>query len=230
MTAGASWSRRIRDRIIAHWLLKMLGTTAGITAFMWLYFLLLLNPQFPVTIMPLTPLDRWIGFEPWTLIPYASLWLYISLVPALLLRAEFAPYLRAVALLSVAGLGIFLLFPTAVPAPAIDWTRYPTVQFLKSVDASGNACPSLHVAFSVLTAIWLNRLLRHVGAPRALPLANAGWCLLIVYSTLATKQHVAVDAATGALLGATVAFACLRSTRWSSARQASVLEPTPLDV
>jgi membrane-associated phospholipid phosphatase len=69
------------------------------------------------------------------------------------------------------------------------------------VDASGNACPCLHVAFAVLTGLWLEWLLKQMGAPRVLRVLNACWCGLIAYSTLATKQHVAVDLAAGALLG-----------------------------
>src|SRR5206468_1754507 len=45
-----------------------------------------------------------------------------------------------------AGLIIFYFWPTVVPAANIDWAAYPEVDFLKSMDASGNACLSLHVA------------------------------------------------------------------------------------
>jgi membrane-associated phospholipid phosphatase len=110
-----------------------------------------------------------------------------------------------VVLLAAVGFGIFLFWPTAVPAPDIDWTRYPYIAFLKSVDAAGNACPSLHVAYAVLTAIWLDRLLRGLQTPRLIHLLNWAWCLVIAYSTLATKQHVALDLAAGTLLGAAMA-------------------------
>ncbi|HEX6550929.1 MAG TPA: phosphatase PAP2 family protein, partial [Gammaproteobacteria bacterium] len=150
--------------------------------------------------------DRLVGFEPWSLVPYATLWLYISLVPALLhLRREMAPYLSAVSLLSLIGFAVFYFWPTAVPKPDVDWTRYPYIEFLKTLDTSGNACPSLHVAFAVLTALWLQRLLRQMNAPLSAQLLNIVWCLTIAWSTLATKQHVAVDLETGAVLGFTVA-------------------------
>ncbi len=77
---------------------------------------------------------------------------------------------------------------------------------MKSVDAAGNACPSLHVAFAIFTALWLARLLREVMAPLAVRLFNAGWCAAIIYSTLATKQHVAVDVFAGTTLGAGAAL------------------------
>jgi len=69
------------------------------------------------------------------------------------------------------------------------------------VDAAGNACPSLHVATAVFSAMWINRQLIEVGAPRIVRVFNWAWCIGIAYSTLATKQHVAVDMVAGAILG-----------------------------
>jgi membrane-associated phospholipid phosphatase len=201
------WWQQAVTRFKSHWLLKMLGTTASITAFMCVYFWLLRHPAYPVTIMPLTSVDRMIGFTAWSLIPYATLWLYISLVPALLNLEwrELAPYLSAVSLLSLTGFVIFFFWPTAIPKPDIDWTQHPSIEFLKSVDTSGNACPSLHVAFAVLTALWLHRLLRRMNAPALVHILNVCWCVLIAWSTLATKQHVLLDLKAGAILGLAIA-------------------------
>lgn len=199
--AGNWWPQAVM-RFKSQWMIKSVGTTGGIAAFMWAYFWLLRHPVFPVTVMPLTWVDRLIGFQSWSLVPYASLWIYISLVPGLLnLRREMAPYLSAVALLSLTGFAIFLFWPTAVPRPDVDWAHYPSIQFLKTVDTSGNACPSLHVAFSVMTALWLHRILKQLNAPGLPRLLNVFWCGLIAYSTMATKQHVMVDVETGAILG-----------------------------
>lgn len=198
-------------RLRSHWLLKTVGIAVCITAFMFVYFALLHHPQFAVTTMPLQPLDHWVRFEPWAVVPYGSLWLYIGVVPSLLWlqRDEMGRYLVAVTLLSLIGCGIFYAWPTAVPAFPLDWSRWPLVAWLKSTDASGNACPSLHVAFSVLTAIWLHGLLRRVGAPRWLHGLNLAWCMLIIWSTMATRQHVAMDAEVGAVLGGLLALVCL---------------------
>jgi membrane-associated phospholipid phosphatase len=125
------------------------------------------------------------------------------------LRGEMARYVVAVVLIAVIGCGIFYFWPTAVPAAGLDWARWPVIAWLKSSDASGNACPSLHVAFAVLTMIWLHGVLRRVGAPRRLHVGNVGWCVLIVWSTMATRQHVALDVAAGAALGAGAAGVCL---------------------
>ena len=56
------------------------------------------------------------------------------------------------ALMCITALIIFYIWPTAVPVANIDWSHYPNVDFLKKVDASGNACPSLHVATAIFSA------------------------------------------------------------------------------
>lgn len=195
------------SRFCGRWWLKALGFSAYLTAFMVLYFVLLRHPFYPVRILPRTALDAWIGFAPWSLLLYASLWFYISLVPTLLNSwNEMGVYLVQVTLLSLIGLGFFLLWPTAAPAPDIDWTQHPSVAFLKSVDATGNACPSMHAAFAAFTAVWLFRLLRHLGAAAWLQVLNLLWCTGILYSTLATKQHVALDLYAGVPLGVAIAL------------------------
>ena len=104
------------------------------------------------------------------------------------------------------GLGIFLVCPTAVPAVSgATWAADSAFAFLKQVDASGNACPSLHVAFAVFAAAAIARSLRELGASRGPRMLNGLWCAGILWSTIATRQHVAIDVVAGALLGAAVA-------------------------
>lgn len=218
--ASAGWMLQASRGIRQYWWIKMLATPAAMAIFFVGYFWLLRHPLFPVTVMPLTQLDHWIAFQPWSIVLYASLWIYISLVPMLLQSwRELRPYLSAVVVLSLIGFVTFFFWPTAVPRPDIDWVRYPSVAFLKSVDASGNACPSLHVAFSVLTCLWLNRWLRQMQAPIGPRIINTAWCLAIVYSTMATKQHVVLDVAAGAALGLAVAVPHLYCTAFRYGRR-----------
>ncbi len=200
------WFCELRARLIAHWRLKLVGTTAIMSGFFWAYFQVLNHPQYPVTWMPLTALDWAVPFQPAALALYVSLWIYVPLAPALLLeRRELWSYAIATVGLAAIGLGIFYRWPTAVPRPEIDWSLHAGFGLLKGVDASGNACPSLHVAFAVLTAIWLERILRAMGGRWWVRALNAAWSAGIVYSTLATRQHVALDVYAGAALGGGVA-------------------------
>ena len=194
-----------------HMALKGIGTTLFIGLFFGAYFYLLKHPAYPTTVMPFTLLDRLIGFQPQALPVYLSLWVYVSLPPALLAtRRELYGYGLAIAATCLAGLIIFYFWPTAVPAAHIDWSRYPDVDFLKNLDAAGNACPSLHVATAVFSGIWLQHLLRRYGAPQWIRIGNGAWCIGIIYSTLATRQHVAVDVLAGLVLGALTAGLSLR--------------------
>ncbi|SDS12950.1 PAP2 superfamily protein [Opitutus sp. GAS368] len=212
--AEIAWWSGSGSRLLAWWPAKLAGTMLGLTAFFAAYFWVLRHPQFPVTLMPLTTVDRWIGFQPAALPLYLSLWFYVSLAPALLVdRRELASYGLACVALSVAGLGIFLLWPTAVPPPDVDWLQHPSFAFLKAADATGNACPSLHVAFAVFSAVWFERLLGRLGAGLAVHLLNWAWCLGILYSTIAIRQHVFLDVFAGAGLGALAAGAHLRWLR-----------------
>ena len=182
-----------------------------ISVFFGAYFYLLKNPAYPTTVMPFTWLDRLIGFQPLAMPLYISLWVYVSLPPLLLAtRSELYGYGVAIAGTCLAGLIVFYFWPTAVPAADIDWALYPDVDFLKHMDASGNACPSLHVATALFSGFWLHHLLSRIGGPQWLRLFNWMWCIGIIYSTLATRQHVAVDVAGGLVLGGLASWLSLR--------------------
>ena len=67
------------------------------------------------------------------------------------------------------------------------------------------------MATAVFSAFWLHWLLPTVGLGRGARLFSVLWCVAIAYSTMATKQHVAVDVIAGAALG--VALAWLSRTK-----------------
>ena len=213
----ADWARELWCGLKAHFGLKMLAAWLIAGAFFLCYFLLLKFPLWPATLMPVTALDRWIEFSPGALWLYVSLWLYVPLAPGLLTdRRELLDYYRAMVALSLAGMAVFLLWPTASPRPQLDWSQHPPFGPIIAADDVGNALPSLHVAFAVFSMIWLDRFLRRAGAPLWLRIASSVWGFAIVYSTLATRQHVAVDVIAGAALGW---LAAVLHTRWLQSRR-----------
>jgi len=184
----------------------MAGTAAYMAAFFLAYFWLLHHPRSAPTLVPRIFVDRWIPFQPAALVLYASLWLYATLPPALLRsRREMRSYVLAAAALGLAGFAFFYLWPTAIPRTDVAPGQARALGFLRGVDATGNAFPSLHVAFAVFSARWLGRQLRELEAGAAVRALNWAWCLGIVYSTMAIGQHVALDALAGAALGAAAA-------------------------
>lgn len=204
--------RELTRLFLRLWWLKVPGITLFVWVFFIAYFFLLRYPHPVVTTMPLSWLDTALPMQWWAWIPYLSLWFYTGL------PAAFTPGLRSLvyyglAVAVVCGLGLlcFYLWPTAIPV----FERPPGTELavLKGVDMAGNACPSLHVAIAVYSAIWLHAQLRGVGAGRRWQLFNGVWCLLIVYSTLATKQHVLLDVLGGTLLGGVGAWLALAGYR-----------------
>jgi membrane-associated phospholipid phosphatase len=204
------WYKQATVLILKHMLLKSIGTMLFISLFFGAYFYLLTNPAFPTTVMPITFVDRLITFQPVTLPLYLSLWIYVSLPPALLATTrELYQYGLAIATTCITALIIFYFWPTAVPASTVDWAQSPDVNFLKGIDAAGNAFPSLHVATAFFSASWLHFLLARIGTPRLILLFNWAWCIGIIYSTLAIRQHVVVDVLAGLLLGGLMAYLSL---------------------
>ena len=205
-----TWYRKAAGLVLVHCYLKGLGTMLFIGLFFGAYFYLLRHPGSTPVVMPLIWLDWLVDFQPLALAVYLTLWLYVSLPPLLLAtQRELYRYGAAMALMCIAGLAVFYFWPTAVPLADIDWALHPEMSFLKNIDASGNACPSLHVATAIFSGFWLHHLLRRIGGPRWVLVFNAVWCAAIVYSTLATRQHVAIDVAAGLMLGALSALASL---------------------
>jgi membrane-associated phospholipid phosphatase len=195
-TAKLGW---LGPRLKAHWRFKLVAGPIIVIAFFIGYFLLLDFPVFPVREMPATALDRLIAFQPRALVLYLSLYLYIAVVPWLLdNKRDLIACCLASSGLCLVGLVIFLFWPTAIPRP--DSAAYRP---LIAIDGPGNACPSLHAAFAVFSASCIDRLVRHLGDRGLARSLSWLWCLGILFATLATKQHVAVDLLAGTVLGAT---------------------------
>ncbi|MBO9512818.1 MAG: phosphatase PAP2 family protein [Variovorax sp.] len=202
---ASRWTTDLGLRIRRFFLLKAVGTTVFTWLFFIGYFHLLREPVRPVAVMPLTALDAWIPFQPAAVVAYFSLWVYVGLAPGLQLTfRELLSYGLWVGALCLTGLGFFYLWPSQIPVMPRE-TDFPGFEILRGVDAAGNACPSMHVAVAIFTALWVDHVFRVVRAPAWLRAANAAWFVAIAWSTLAVRQHVVLDALAGALLG--IAFA-----------------------
>jgi membrane-associated phospholipid phosphatase len=229
-TSRPGWKHEIWQRIRLHFALKMVGTSVFTWLFFIGYFHLLRQPVNPVTVMPLTAIDRLVPFQPQALIAYFSLWIYVGVAPGLQLRFnDLVLYGVWIAALCLTGLGFFYLWPTQVPAIHAGSSDFPGFAILQGVDAAGNACPSMHVAVAIFTAVWVDHILRQCRVPLLLRWLNVLWFLAIAYSTLAVKQHVLLDVIAGAVLGGVFALASLRwhPAGWAQRREQSQ-RPQPL--
>ncbi len=215
-----SWYALGAERLMHLWLFKATGTAAFMAIFFYSYFEVLHSPIGVVTLMPLAWVDDWIAFWPPAFYLYASLWAYTSLVPALQPSlARLVAYGCGIGSLCLSGLAIFSFFPTAVPYEFSTWFTDPSLSLLRSLDLAGNACPSLHVATAVFTAMTMHRLLRELEAPHWVQQASWLWCALIIYSTMAIKQHVLWDVLAGLALGLVFGWLYSRLEAWLVGRQ-----------
>lgn len=200
------WLRQAKYRAFRLWPLKTLGITGFMLLFFLGYFGVMQHPLATPTVMPLTIIDEWIPFTPAAFGFYASLWLFVSLPPAFLLDLrQLLGYGLWIGALCISSLIVFWVWPTTIPPFGLDWEQYPTIAKIKGFDISGNACPSLHVATAVFSAAWLHHILRLINAPRWMAIANWIYCLIIIWSTIAIRQHVAIDAIAGTAVGLTFA-------------------------
>lgn len=198
---ASTWVPSLLRRVRTLWVTKMVGTTLGISAFFVLYFWVMHSMAGEAVTVPMTPVDHWIRVSEFALLPYVSLWLYVSLAPALAPNmAALRMYIAGALIISGLGLAIYWIFPTTTPGFGVDWSEYPALRILKASDLGGNAFPSLHVAFAAYSAVVIAGELRTLGAPAWVRGGNWLWCAAIVYSTLATRQHVVLDVIGGLLL------------------------------
>ena len=176
----------------------------------------------PATLEP-TIFDSLIPFEPrWTIV-YQSLYLFLPLPWLCESALELRRYVRAFLAVTAVAFLCFVAFPVAGPRPAVmpDDALY---RLVVSYDRNVNTVPSLHVALTVLTLLLALRLLRSAVARWAALI----WAALIIYSTMATKQHWAIDVAAGFVL-AIVADLFSRITTRTERKSSYASTPAWLD-
>jgi membrane-associated phospholipid phosphatase len=173
-------------------------TAAALVSLAPLYFAIGLMTRDWPTYAPALALDRAIPVQPGWALVYGSLYVFIVPLPlfvvrqAELFRRAMRAYL-AVMLVSYAG---FLLYPTVAPRPLAvpgDGFAAWSLRLTYSIDPPHGCFPSLHVAYSFVSALTCFRVHRGVGLGALL------WATLTGVSTLFTKQHYVVDVIAGML-------------------------------
>jgi membrane-associated phospholipid phosphatase len=188
-------------RFAALWPLK-LGVTAIVSVLFWSFYVFLSrHPLLPVHTLPMTRFDTWAGYRPnpWGWV-YESIFLLTGIAPWLIIsREELRRYIVGFALLSTVSFAVFALFPVTSPRPT-DLNLSTFLIFITRVDGPLNAFPSLHAG----CLIYALALIRRLFGPRLKPIVAILlliWAGLILFGTLATKQHYALDLLAGGLLG-----------------------------
>jgi membrane-associated phospholipid phosphatase len=144
----------------------------------------------------------------WALV-YGALYLFLILLPLLVVRQEWLIRRTLLAYLTVwiAAYACFLAYPTSAPRPAhVAGSGFAVwgLRFLYEADPPFNCFPSLHVAHSFVSAFACARVNRGLGR---VALIGAS---LVGISTLFTRQHYVLDVAAGIGLAGAASVAFLR--------------------
>lgn len=187
------------DRLASEWRLKVVLTCLLNVIFWAGYGLLSHFPLFPKHSLPFTWIDQIIPFRPeWSCIYMTEY--FTGIVPWFSrTRAELKRYVIGLSLMIGVSFPLFLLFPVASPRSTLasDDVFYATIL---RFDGAYNAFPSLHAAFVAYTTALIWRLFGS-RAPAWLMPCVLIWGMLVLYSTIATRQHYFVDLVAGGAIG-----------------------------
>ncbi len=162
------------------------------------------------TYAPYIPLDHAFALQPEWMFVDGSLDVFAIILPLLVVRQQelfrraMQAYLTAM-IVSYAG---FVFYPTVAPRPDQvlgDGFSPWSLRLAYDLDPPHGCFPSLHVAYSWVSALTCYRVHRGLGITAGL------WATLIGISTLYTKQHYVVDVIAGALVAFVAYLLFLRS-------------------
>jgi len=161
---------------------------------------------------PALALDRALPLLPGWSIVYGAAYLFLIVLPVLVVRGERAirDGVRAYLLVWITAYACFLAYPTLAPRPAVvAGTSFGAwgLRALYSADVPYNCFPSLHVAHSFVSALVCRRVHRGVGLVAMICAAVVG------VSTLFSKQHYVLDVIAGIALAGVAGAVFLRDER-----------------
>lgn len=153
------------------------------------------------SMLPLTVVDHFFSFAPWTFAIYVSYFFYLIL--AGLIMPDYPNifrFFKIFGLMAVFHMMIFILFPTKAPRPDlalfqhIDIVSLFLARFIHMADAVTNCFPSLHVSNAFLCAFVVGRF--HKSWKPFLWI----WAIAIAISTMTTKQHYFLDVVASSII------------------------------
>lgn len=147
-------------------------------------------------------IDTKIPFLPVFFIPYCIWYLMIFIIPYYLYckdKDKFIKYTMAYILCSMIGNIVFISYPSTVARPTVTGTDIFSLiaKFIYWIDTPTNCFPSLHCAISMLFILYTCE------SKNTNIITKISVCIisiLIMLSTLFTKQHVVVDFISGDML------------------------------
>ncbi len=148
-------------------------------------------------------IDTKIPFNIWFMIPYCLWYILIFVVPYFLYKKDkdnFIRYIYSYIICTLIANIIFVIYPTTVARPEI--TGKGILEFITSFifkidNPPMNCFPSLHCAMSMLFILFI---LEIKNVKKNVKITITLISILIMISTLYTKQHVFIDLISGDIL------------------------------
>ena len=200
VTLMISFFDRVRT-LIPHKIVLYLGLTVGICV--PYRYIQDLPKTTTYTFFP-TALDTAITFDPNWVWAYISISLLVPLGPALCVtKRQLIGYAYGLAVVCIPSFVIFFLFPVEGPRPDVA-PHHGVYQLLVGLDRNWNSIPSLHVSLTMFSIYFTLSVLNAdnslKGSAWLRPIMWT-WGAIVIYSTLATKQHWAYDIPPALVLG-----------------------------
>ncbi|MBU3146031.1 phosphatase PAP2 family protein [Clostridium sp. CF012] len=179
---------------------------------LWGLSILLISMTYPIlnqyrgdTNSVLTIVDKFIPFNKYFILPYASWYIFMAVFSAILCIVDKERYLKLLITLNIGMITCYLIYyiyPTYVPRPMITETDFFSnmVLNLYAADNPYNCFPSIHVLNSVLIALYTYESDKLYKSTKIICAFIAG---SIILSTMFVKQHYFADVA------ASIIFACI---------------------
>jgi hypothetical protein len=185
------------------------------------YFLPQWRPLFTRHSLPLLAIDRVVPFEPAWVLPYASMYLLIILPPLVATtREQLRRFAVGIVIMVVTAAVCFVVYPIGFPRPPLPAGAPWLYATIVSIDRPVNSLPSLHAGMTAYALLFARDVLADQprGRRRALLALGWAWGAIILYATMATRQHYFADLPPGMLL-AGVSY-------WIAGRRDALRQPT----
>lgn len=193
------------------------------------YFLLEYFPPFSAHIMQFSFIDNYIPFNSQSIWLYQSLYLFIVIRTFTMTNLNtFIQYASMFTLSAALSFVVFFFYPTICPRPSAENTHWIYSNFVKW-EKPLNAFPSMHVSLVLTTCFFT---LYDQRCSKLYKLLGVVWTIGIIFSTLQSKQHVALDIVGGCIvtfiaygLNQTLKPLKVLENRWSGFITNSKLKP-----
>lgn len=159
-------------------------------------------------------IDTKIPFIPAFFIPYCTWFLMIFLIPYYLYckdKNKFVKYAMSYVLCSMIGNIVFISYPSTVIRPTVTGNDIFSLiaKFIYWIDTPTNCFPSLHCAISMLFILYV---CESKNTSIITKISVSIISILIMFSTLFTKQHVVSDFISGDIL-ALIVYLIVKSSK-----------------